>query len=90
MRPDSARGLGANQRALPARWVARGTGALAWVVLVTGCATPAQVDHPPDTEFRKAHVACYQRMMAASQVGQGVTPNRHLYLMCMKAKGYDV
>lgn len=59
-------------------------------LLMAGCAasTP-RPDYSANPDFRKAHLACHQQMMAASGVGWGNTPNRHQYFTCMKAKGYD-
>ena len=58
--------------------------------LLVGCATTPRPDYSGDPDFRKSHLTCFQQMMATGNVGWGTTPNRHQYLMCMKAKGYDV
>lgn len=60
------------------------------VLLACGCASGPRPDYSGDPNFRKAHLACHQQMMAAGGMGWGNTPNRHQYFMCMKAKGYDV
>jgi hypothetical protein len=61
------------------------------LVLASGCvADPKRSEQMADPGFRSAHLACHQRMMASSTMGWGMTPNRHIYLMCMKDKGFDV
>jgi hypothetical protein len=59
--------------------------------VLAACASTPRPDYSGDPNFRKAHLACHQQMMGATGgIGWGITPNRHLYLMCMKDKGYDV
>lgn len=62
------------------------------VVLIGGCAAGGDPKATPtkDQSYRAAHLACHQRMMAGSTIGWGMTPNRHIYMMCMKDKGYDI
>lgn len=62
------------------------------VVLIGGCAGGGEPKATPtkDPNYRAAHLTCHQRMMATSTIGWGMTPNRHVYLMCMKDKGFDV
>lgn len=64
--------------------------AAAFLFLMGACSSAPRPNYSADPEFRKAHLACHQQMMAVSNVGSGTTPNRHQYFMCMKAKGYDV
>jgi hypothetical protein len=60
-------------------------------VLAGGCAADSKrVEQAADPAYRPAHLVCHQRMMASSTLGWGMTPNRHVYLMCMKGKGFDV
>jgi|GEM_PF-1997144 len=69
-----------------------GIAAMLVLLLVGACAGggDAPTARSADENYRAAHLTCHQRMMAASTIGHGMTPNRHLYLMCMKEKGYDV
>lgn len=61
------------------------------LIFAAGCAADAKrSEQMADPAFRSAHLLCHQRMMASSTVGWGMTPNRHIYLMCMKDKGFDV
>jgi len=68
--------------------------AMVLLALIGGCAgagdSERKAAQTKDPNYRAAHLTCYQRMMAASTVGWGMTPNRHLYMMCMKDKGFDV
>lgn len=68
--------------------------AIACLILLpalAACASKPRPDYAGDPAFRKAHLACHQQMMGASAGhGWGITPNRHVYLMCMQRKGYDV
>ena len=62
-----------------------------WAGLAVGCAADGKrAQQAADPAFRPAHLLCNQRMMASSTLGWGMTPNRHVYLMCMKDKGFDV
>jgi len=70
--------------------MARSFSMLVLACSVGACASTPPSDHSRDQDFKKAHLACYQQMMAVSQIGQGLRPNRHQYLMCMQRKGYDV
>lgn len=61
-------------------------------LLLAACATPgdsATASKAPLTK-QQAHVICYQQMQAARAGSMNVTPNRHQYVMCMKARGFDV
>ncbi len=58
---------------------------------LVACASKPRPDYSADPGFGKAHLACHQQMMASSAgIGRAITPNRHIYLMCMQRKGYDV
>jgi len=67
---------------------------IAYLILLpalAACASKPRPDYSGDPAFRKTHLACHQQMMGASPGhGWGITPNRHVYLMCMQRKGYDV
>jgi uncharacterized lipoprotein YbaY len=80
--------------ALVAERIARAGGALAAALsaLALAACAGSQPAAPAKTSpegQRQAHLACTQQMWAAQAGMRGTTPNRHQYLMCMKAKGYD-
>ena len=78
---------------MPARsagWFPRVAGALGGLTLAACAGTqPAAPAKSSPDGYRQAHLTCYQQMWAAQAGMRGTTPNRHQYLMCLKARGYE-
>ena len=57
------------------------------VLVLSACASAPESGDPARAAYRQAHLSCDQQMRALRS-GPGAF-DRHVYVTCMKRKGYD-